>query len=66
MRIFLDYANEKCSIRDYLMFHMMIYTGVRKGEIIALHWSDINFDSKTLNLNKTLFQKNGVFLSLTS
>ncbi|NGY75451.1 tyrosine-type recombinase/integrase [Bacillus megaterium] len=28
-------------------------TGMRKGELIALHWDDINFKDKTISITKT-------------
>lgn len=31
-----------------------LFTGLRRGEILALTWSDIDFDSKTINVNKNL------------
>lgn len=31
-----------------------LYTGMRKGEILGLQWSDINFDNKTISVNKQL------------
>jgi len=66
IKTFLDYVQANCSMRDYLMFHLMIYTGARKGEILALTWDDVDFNTKTLQLNKTLFHANGEFMSLTS
>ena len=32
----------------------MIYTGLRRGETLALTWQDINFKNNTLTVNKTL------------
>ena len=29
------------------------FTGARTGEILALEWKDINFENKTININKT-------------
>ena len=66
IKSFLDYVQEHCSMRDHLMFHLMIYTGARKGEILALNWDDVDFNSKTLQLNKTLFHSKGQFIALTS
>lgn len=31
-----------------------LYTGMRKGEILGLQWNDIDFDNKTIRINKQL------------
>ena len=31
-----------------------LYSGMRKGEILGLQWNDIDFNSKTINVNKQL------------
>jgi integrase len=33
--------------------HLALYTGMRRGEIVGLDWSDISFEDKTLSINKT-------------
>ncbi|UOQ85655.1 site-specific integrase [Gracilibacillus salinarum] len=38
----------------WFYFSFMIDTGMRKGEVAALQWSDINFKEKTISVNKTL------------
>ena len=38
----------------FKIFNFLFYTGVRKGEMLALNWNDINFNDKTLSINKTL------------
>ncbi|MFA4137167.1 MULTISPECIES: tyrosine-type recombinase/integrase [unclassified Brevibacillus] len=63
---FLEFAKRECTMRDYLMFHLLIYTGGRKGEVLALRWSDIDFKAKTIHFNKTLFYEKGKYVSLTS
>nr|WP_272595671.1 site-specific integrase [Paenibacillus apiarius] len=55
---FLNILKKDYPLRDYVMFHLLIYTGARKGEVLALHESDIDFKNKMLTLNKTLFQEN--------
>lgn len=35
------------------VFMTLYYTGMRKGELLALKWSDIDIDNKTININKT-------------
>ncbi|QWU15714.1 Site-specific recombinase XerD [Paenibacillus sophorae] len=64
---FLGIVKEEFEFKDFLMFHLLIYTGARKGEVLALRWSDIDFKKKTVSLNKTLFhEKDKGFMALTS
>lgn len=48
--------NEKyqISIQYYVLFTLLARTGLRIGEALALTWDDINFEEKTLSVNKTL------------
>lgn len=39
------------------MFRLLAFTGLRRGELLALTWNDINFTKETLTVNKTLAQK---------
>lgn len=32
---------------------IMLFAGLRRGELTALLWSDVNFDSKTISINKS-------------
>lgn len=36
------------------LFRLMIYTGIRRGECLALCWTDIDFKNSELSINKTL------------
>lgn len=51
----LNHLNE--TLDDYPVYNMMIivalHTGLRVGEALALTWRDINFDFKTLEVNKS-------------
>ena len=38
----------------YCAFRVLIYTGLRRGELLALEWNDIDFKDKTITVNKTL------------
>lgn len=38
----------------YTLFRTIAYTGCRKGEVLALEWSDIDWSHKEIAINKTL------------
>lgn len=40
--------------RHYLTFLLAIYTGMRRGEILGLQWSDIDFDKKMIQVCRSL------------
>lgn len=48
---FLEIAR---SNRLFIAFFLALTTGMRQGEILALKWSDVDFDSKVLYVNKSL------------
>ncbi|AEN91942.1 Lambda integrase-like protein(Phage) [Priestia megaterium WSH-002] len=63
---FLSITKEQLSLRDHTLFHLLIYTGARKGELLALKWDDINFETGSIRLTKTLFHNEGKFIFQTS
>ncbi len=58
---FLTIAKKELTPRDHLLFHLLIYTGARKGEVLALTWDDIDFNTETVHFGKTLFFNNGKY-----
>ncbi|MBQ8133136.1 MAG: site-specific integrase [Clostridia bacterium] len=42
-----------------VLVHLAINTGCRRGELVALKWSDIDFDNDTVNVTKSLYQLKG-------
>lgn len=40
--------------KHYILFLLAIYTGMRRGEILGLKWSDIDFDKKVINVQRSL------------
>ena len=56
-------------IRDYLkaaeewgalpMFYLELSTGLRRGELVALLWSDLNLQTKTLTVSKSVSRGRG-------
>lgn len=52
---FLLMAKSKGLDSDFLTFTLLAYTGLRVGELLALKWSDIDFEAQTLRVSKTYF-----------
>ena len=48
----LDYA-EKNNSHIYIFLLLECFTGLRKGEIMALTWNDIDLENGTININKS-------------
>ena len=48
----LEYAKEHDS-HIYTFLMLALYTGLRKGELLALTWDDIDYDKKLLRVNKS-------------
>jgi len=51
---FLSVIKENYSEQLFVMFRILGYTALRKGELHALRWKDIDFDKKTLTVKQTL------------
>lgn len=43
---------------DLEIFYLLALTGIRSGELCALKWSDIDFNSNTISITKTLYTQN--------
>ncbi|MFB4472730.1 tyrosine-type recombinase/integrase [Oceanobacillus caeni] len=52
---FLTVAKNEGLESDLLAFTMLAYTGLRVGEMVALKWSDIDFDNHTLRVIRTYY-----------
>lgn len=48
----LTFAKESDS-HIYVFLLLALYTGLRKGELLALTWNDVDFDNKLLSVNKS-------------
>ncbi|MGE8079068.1 tyrosine-type recombinase/integrase [Peribacillus loiseleuriae] len=52
---FLSKANEDSKPHFYILYLLAIYTGMRRGEILGLKWSDIIFPQKKISIARTLY-----------
>ncbi|QOK28027.1 site-specific integrase [Cytobacillus oceanisediminis] len=56
--IFMDTA-KKTHFHHYIIASMLLRTGMRKGEMLALKWDDIDFKNSTISITKSR-SENGV------
>lgn len=62
LRKFLEYAEIECDLKMYTFFRLISFTGMRKGECLALTWDDINFFTGEVSINKTVYWINGRYV----
>ena len=52
LQSFLKIIKENESFEVFVLFRVLAYTGLRKGELLALTWNDIDFTHYSLQINK--------------
>lgn len=45
-------AHRTVNLQFQVLFSLAIYGGFRRGELVALKWSDIDFEKRTVSINK--------------
>lgn len=66
LKKFLDLAREKLSPMWYAFFRLLAYTGLRRGEALALTWDDLDEEKHTLTIHRTLTRNgDGAYISDT-
>lgn len=53
LKHFLEYAKKIGNITQWSLTLLLAYSGMRKGEALALKWSDISFEKRTVSIEKT-------------
>lgn len=51
---FLSIIEKELDPKWYAFFRTLIFTGIRKGEALALEWGDIDFKKSTISVNKSI------------
>ena len=64
-RRFLQAVQEKEDIQWEALFNLMLATGMRSGEIRALHWADIDTERRELDVRYTLVRFEGRYVRQT-
>lgn len=55
IQAFLDVAKKR-NIKTYAIMAAFLYTGIRRGELLALEWSDIDFKNNRIKINKQIYR----------
>ncbi|MBD8034604.1 site-specific integrase [Solibacillus merdavium] len=50
----LSLMKEETNRKAYVAIHVLAFTGMRKGELLALTWEDIDFEKKEMTINKAI------------
>lgn len=53
LKTLLEYAENDDTRQTYIMLRLLAYTGISKGEMLAVKWSDIDFSKSTISITKT-------------
>ncbi|WP_231885762.1 site-specific integrase [Sporosarcina psychrophila] len=51
---FLSCLEQESNYKAYALFRLLAFSGMRKGEALALTWKDLNFTTNELRINKAL------------
>lgn len=51
---FLSCLEQESNFKAYALFRLLAFSGMRKGEALALSWNDLNYTTNELRINKAL------------
>lgn len=54
LQLFLEHAKRLFDVQTYTLFRLLAFSGLRKGEALALTWADIHFDDGYVDVTKTV------------
>lgn len=54
LKEFLSCLERENNHKAYVLFRLLAFSGMRKGEALALTWNDLNFTSNELRINKAI------------
>lgn len=62
LKKFMEMLENGDTYKAYVFFRVLTFTGIKKGEALALQWSDVNTESQILNINKATSRKSTGFI----
>lgn len=52
--LFLNCLEQENNFKVYTLFRLLAFSGMRKGEALALQWDDIDFKNNEITINKAI------------
>lgn len=64
---FLKCLEKENNYKAYALFRLLSFSGMRKGEALALQWEDVNFKDSEIRINKALArgEENQLYVKVT-
>lgn len=64
---FLKCLEKENNYKAYALFRLLSFSGMRKGEALALQWNDVNFKDSEIRINKALArgEENKLYVKVT-
>ena len=64
---FLSCLEQESNFKAYALFRLLAFSGMRKGEALALTWDDLNFTTNEVRINKAISsgKNNHIYLKTT-
>ena len=59
LKTLLNLINKKADLQHRVMFNLLSYCGMRRGELMGLEFKDIDFENNTLEMVRTSNYQNG-------
>ncbi|MDN5371749.1 MAG: hypothetical protein PWR19_795 [Carnobacterium sp.] len=59
LQSFFGTLTKHFGLKELAIFRVLAFSGLRKGELIALNWSDIDFERKTLSVKRNMSYLDG-------
>jgi integrase len=54
LKTFLKFMEQENNFKAYVLFRLLSYSGMRKGEALALTWKDVDFKKNEIRINKAI------------
>lgn len=58
LRLFFETLSSNFTLKEVALFRVLAFTGMRKGEMVALFWTDVDFKNKTIHVRKNMVYLN--------